>query len=92
MFEGCIYESKISQGHVKRYPPVPPGRFFALDSIELLEDMLTPLTIFDLDPRVTPPKQLQVIWCNCDVESIRRRKDCVLKSVDDIKNSSKDIL
>ena len=66
--------------------------FFSLDSIELLEDMLTPLTIFDLDPRVTPPKKLQVIWCNCDVEYIRRIKDCVLKSVGDIKNSSNDIL
>ena len=67
-------------------------RFCDLDSIELLEDMSDLLTTFDIDLRLAPPKTLQVIRWNCDVDSISSSsKDFVLKSIGDVKNSSNNI-
>ena len=63
----------------------------ALDSIAFLEETSTPLTIFGLDPRVAPPNPLQVIWWHHYIDSIIKRKDCVLKSIGDVKNSSNNI-
>ena len=50
--------------------------------------MLNLLTIFDLDPRAATLKPLQLIWWHCNIDSISRTKDCVLKNIGDINNSS----
>ena len=53
--------------------------------------MSNPITIFDLDFRVALTKPLQVIWCSCDIDSINRSNDYVLKRVGNDKNFSNDI-
>ena len=71
-----------------------PARFvpwILLHACRTCQHHLISLNILDLDPRAAPPKALQVIWWHQDVYSIRRRNNCVLKSVGDIKKFSNDI-
>ena len=56
-----------------------------------MDDMSTLINIFDLDTVSVPQKPLQLIWWYPDIEFISMGKDCVYKSVGDVKNPSNEI-